>query len=378
MASSATGSPRRGANLWPAHDRGSPRKGHAKKPSSFTWEIAGSDYVRHISFKKLRADEKVGFGLGGKGQRCEVVHVAGNTQADWRGVKKGYKVTAVNGQNVTDITVTPALRDALASGKDFTIDMTVPNKPDWPENGEEGGADAPGDAGPPDEPAEKKEEPEKPIDEYENQPKDAEEDDRPIVEKEVEEPIQMLADDDAGDLWPSADPDNDYTPQRTYAPVKVAAAPPQPVAAQPVVRAAAAPVQAKPAPVQYVNVDPETASKEQLEAMERQKAYEVEQLRKQDADLRALISEKERQLKQSHERAVLEELKALRKSAKALKDRMRKALEELERIRALLRAKLLALERDMANLKDGAAARDAKLSALEDQVKSMQAKFGAK
>merc|ERR1712113_1304664 len=84
----------------------------------------------------------------------------------------------------------------------------------------------------------------------------------------------------------------------------------------------------------------------------------------------------ERKLKESHERAVLEELKALRKSAKELKNRMQRAMDELERIRALLRAKLLALERDMANLKDGAAARDAKLSALEDQVKSMQAKFG--
>jgi len=105
-----------------------------KKEATFSWEIEGSDYVRKICFKPLKKGEKIGFGLGGKGQRTEVVVIRNGTQAYWKGVLKGYLVATVNGKEVNDITVSSALQDAVTSGKDFVIGFQVPNKPDWADN----------------------------------------------------------------------------------------------------------------------------------------------------------------------------------------------------------------------------------------------------
>merc|ERR1719285_1147542 len=124
VSSSRAGSPRAGSPR-----AGSPRK----KVTSFSWEIEGSDYVRQIAFKPLKDDEKIGFGLGGEGQRTEVVVVRVGTQAYWAGVLVGYKVINVNKKAVDDISATSAIQDAISSGKEFSIGFQVPNKPDWPE-----------------------------------------------------------------------------------------------------------------------------------------------------------------------------------------------------------------------------------------------------
>jgi len=90
--------------------------------SSFSWERSG---VRQIQFKAMRAGEKVGFSLGGDGQRQEIMSVKEGTQAYWKGVKKGYIVVSVNGVKVNSITVKSAIKDACRSGSKFNVGMST-------------------------------------------------------------------------------------------------------------------------------------------------------------------------------------------------------------------------------------------------------------
>jgi len=93
-----------------------------KKRSSYSWDRSG---VRKIQFKALKANEKIGFSLGGDGKRPEIATVKEGTQSYWKGVEKGYCIVAVNGTKVDSITVKTAVRDACRSGKDFTIAMST-------------------------------------------------------------------------------------------------------------------------------------------------------------------------------------------------------------------------------------------------------------
>lgn len=94
----------------------------AKKRSNYSWDRSG---VRKIQFKALKANEKIGFSLGGDGKRLEIATVKEGTQSYWKGVEKGYCIVSVNGSKVNSITVKTAIRDACRSGKDFTILMST-------------------------------------------------------------------------------------------------------------------------------------------------------------------------------------------------------------------------------------------------------------
>jgi len=93
-----------------------------KKQSSFSWDRSGE---RQIHFKALKVGEKIGFGLGGDGHRQEVVFVKEGTQAYWKGVKKGYVVTSVNGVKVDAITVKSAIKEACSSMRKFNVGMST-------------------------------------------------------------------------------------------------------------------------------------------------------------------------------------------------------------------------------------------------------------
>jgi len=93
-----------------------------RKSSSFSWDRSG---VRVIQFKAMKAGEKIGFGLGGDGQRQEIVSVKEGTQSYWKGVKKGYIIVSVNGVKVDAITVKSAVKEACASGMKFNIGMST-------------------------------------------------------------------------------------------------------------------------------------------------------------------------------------------------------------------------------------------------------------
>jgi len=93
-----------------------------KKQSSYSWERSG---LRKIQFDALKKGEKVGFQLGGEGQRTEIVSVKDGTQSYWKGVKKGYRIVSVNGTKVDAITVRTAVKEALCSGSGFTVGMST-------------------------------------------------------------------------------------------------------------------------------------------------------------------------------------------------------------------------------------------------------------
>jgi len=93
-----------------------------RKSSSFSWDRSG---VRVIQFKAMKAGEKIGFALGGDGQRQEIVSVKEGTQSYWKGVKKGYSIVSVNGVKVNAITVKSAVKEACASGVKFNIGMST-------------------------------------------------------------------------------------------------------------------------------------------------------------------------------------------------------------------------------------------------------------
>jgi len=101
-----------------------------KKKSSYSWDRSG---VRKIQFKALKKGEKIGFGLGGDGQRQEIVSVKDGTQAYWKGVKIGYKIVSVNGVKVDAITVKTAIKDACTLGKSFNVGMSTGEKLDLAE-----------------------------------------------------------------------------------------------------------------------------------------------------------------------------------------------------------------------------------------------------
>jgi len=93
-----------------------------KKRSSYSWDLSG---IRKVQFKPLKAGEKIGFGLGGDGQRLEIVSVKEGTQAYWKGVKKGYKIVSVRGVKVDAITVKSAIKGACTSGDSFVVSMAT-------------------------------------------------------------------------------------------------------------------------------------------------------------------------------------------------------------------------------------------------------------
>jgi len=330
----------------PSSRAGSPRKDHSRKPSAFSWEIEGKDYTRRIQFKAMKEDEKIGFGLGGKDKKQEVVCIREQTQAYWKGILVGYTVTQVNDKEVNKITVTPAIRDATLSGKDFTITFLVPNKPDWADKeNEDIGAEPADPKGKKDDAPAAAVKAEKPIIEDKEEPpkEEAKVEEIPIIDNENYEDDPAINDEDDG-MFPKS--------QTMHAATVTQAKPPV----------------AEPAKV----IDLNTASKEELQELERMKQQEIRNLERSQATLQDQIRQKETELKQSHERAVLEELKRLRKLARELKDAYKRALEELERIREMLRRRLRELELGMSGLQSAQAARDAKLSALEAQVRALQ------
>jgi len=93
-----------------------------KKRSSYSWDRSG---IRKVQFDALKAGEKIGFSLGGDGQRQEIVSVKDGTQSYWKGIKKGYVIVSVNGVKVDAITVKTAVRDACKSGSSFNVGMTT-------------------------------------------------------------------------------------------------------------------------------------------------------------------------------------------------------------------------------------------------------------
>jgi len=93
-----------------------------KKRSSYSWDRSG---VRKVQFDALKAGEKIGFSLGGDGQRQEIVSVKEGTQSYWKGIKKGYVIVSVNGIKVDAITVKTAIRDACKSGSSFNVGMST-------------------------------------------------------------------------------------------------------------------------------------------------------------------------------------------------------------------------------------------------------------
>jgi len=93
-----------------------------KKRSSYSWDRSG---VRKVQFDALKAGEKIGFSLGGDGQRQEIMSVKEGTQSYWKGIKKGYVIVSVNGIKVDAITVKTAIRDACKSGSSFNVGMST-------------------------------------------------------------------------------------------------------------------------------------------------------------------------------------------------------------------------------------------------------------
>jgi len=93
-----------------------------KKRSSYSWDRSG---IRKVQFDALKAGEKIGFSLGGDGQRQEIVSVKDGTQSYWKGIKTGYVIVSVNGIKVDAITIKTAIRDACKSGRSFTVGMST-------------------------------------------------------------------------------------------------------------------------------------------------------------------------------------------------------------------------------------------------------------
>jgi len=93
-----------------------------KKRSSYSWDRSG---IRKVQFDALKTGEKIGFSLGGDGQRQEIVSVKDGTQAYWKGIKTGYVIMSVNGVKVDAITVKTAIRDACKSGSSFSVGMST-------------------------------------------------------------------------------------------------------------------------------------------------------------------------------------------------------------------------------------------------------------
>jgi len=318
-----------------------------RKVASYSWEIEGSDYVRKITFKALKQDEKIGFGLGGKGQRTEVVLVREGTQSYWKGLQKGYKVVSVNGNEVNDITVKSSIFDAMSSGKDFTISFLVPDKPDWADKEKDGVSALADDTGLPadDQPKEKKED--IPIEEESK----ATTDDKPIIDKGKDEDTKEGKADD-GVFGAADDTDEEYKKiMKLGEELK------------------------KSTPEELLDETLEKASKEELEEMKRRKEEEYEKLKDHEKRLKELIKKKEKEFKEAVTRKNLEDLKNLRRSRKEVADRVKRVLDDLERIRRMLELRLSQLAAGIKDLSEISAARDKRLREMEAAIKLMEEKM---
>jgi len=318
-----------------------------KKVASYSWEIEGSDYTRKILFKALKDGEKVGFGLGGKGQRTEVVFVRNGTQSYWKGLQKGYKVVTVNGLEVNDITVKSSIFDAASSGKDFTIGFLVPNKPDWADNDKDGVSALADDSGPPadDQPNEKKVD--LPIEEEVK----VSADDKPIIDKGKDEDTKE-ENKDEGIFGAADDTDEEFETIMKLSDELKATEP------------------------EDLSQDAlEKATKEELEEMKRQKEEEYKKLQNHEARLKELIKKKEKEFKDAVTRKNLEDLKSLRRRRKEVAARAKRVLDDLERIRRMLELRLAELAKGIKDLASISAARDARLREMEAAVKIMEGKM---
>jgi len=317
-----------------------------KKVASYSWEIEGSDYVRKVTFKALKSGEKLGFGLGGKGQRTEVVFVRDGTQSYWKGLQKGYKVVNVNGNEINDITVKPSISEATSSGKDFTIAFLVPNKPDWADKEKDGIRALADDSGLPadDQPLDKKED--IPIEEEVK----AIEDNKPIIDNGKDEDTKEG--DGEGVFGAAEDTDEEY---------------------ESIMKLSDELKEKEPEDLSQETL--EKATKEELEEMQRQKEEEYKKLQDHEARLKELIKKKEKEFKEAVTRQNLEDLKNLRKRRKEVADRAKRVLDDLERIRRMLELRLSQLAAGIKDLASISAARDAKLRELEEAVKIMEGKL---
>jgi len=317
-----------------------------RKAASYSWEIEGSDYVRKVTFKALKSGEKLGFGLGGKGQRTEVVFVRDGTQSYWKGLQKGYKVVNVNGNEINDITVKPLISDATSSGKDFTISFLVPNRPDWADKEKDGVRALADDSGIPAD--------DKPLDKKEDIPIEKEvkaiEDEKPIIDNGKDEDTKQ--DDGEGVFGAAEDTDEEY---------------------ESIMKLSDELKEKEPEELSQESL--EKATKEELEEMQRQKEEEYKKLQDHEARLKELIKKKEKEFKEAVTRQNLEDLKKLRKRRKEVSDRAKRVLDDLERIRRMLELRLSQLAAGIKDLANISAARDAKLRELEEAVKIMEGKL---
>jgi len=309
-----------------------------RKVASYSWEIEGSDYVRKIVFKALKQDEKLGFGLGGKGQRTEVVCVREGTQSYWKGLQKGYKVVTVNGNEVNDITVKASIFDVATSGENFSIGFLVPDKPDWPDKDKDGVSALADDTGPPadDLPDEKKED--IPIEDSK-----ANTDDKPIIDNGIDEDTKEGKADDTDEEYEKIKKLSEDLKEST--------------------------------PEELLDETLEKATKEELEEMKRRKEEEYQKLKDHEQRLRELIKKKEKEFKEAVTRQGLEDLKDLRKRRKEVADRVKRVLDDLERIRRMLEFRLSQLAAGIKDLAKISADRDRRLREMEAAIKLMEEKM---
>lgn len=310
-----------------------------RKVASYSWEIEGSDYVRKIVFKALKQDEKLGFGLGGKGQRTEVVCVREGTQSYWKGLQKGYRVVTVNGNEVNDITVKASIFDVASSGENFSIGFLVPDKPDWPDKDKDGVSALADDTGPPadDLPEEKKGD--IPIEDFK-----ANTDDKPIIDKGIDEDTKEGKADD--------DTDEEYEKIMKLS-EDLKESPPE----------------------DLLDETLEKATKEELEEMKRRKEEQYQKLKDHEQRLKELIKKKEKEFKEAVTRQGLEDLKDLRKRRKEVSDRVKRVLDDLERIRRMLEFRLAQLAAGIKDLAKISADRDRRLREMEAAIKLMEEKM---
>jgi len=357
---------------------------------SFSWEIEGSDYIRHIAFKPLKGDEKIGFGLGGKGRRTQVVVVREGTQAYWKGVLVGYKIVDVNKKKVNDISVKSSIQDVIGSKKEFTIGFQVPNKPDWADSSKEGIKSSNGLRGGPmdDKPPRIKTKPVKDDDIKEatsrasRSRKARTRGNKKARDDDYEAPIIDHGDtgyeddhDDGGFFLGDNDIDDedDFVPhirkQHYRGKLKEEAEEKKKEKFKFKPRETASLKGA------YSIESLEKKTKQELEEMEREKAKEYEDLKRREEELTTLIKEKEAEFKESSTRKTLQDLKDLRKKRKDMKEKIKRTLEELERIREMLRRRIAELEAGIKDLNRKGTARDAKLTELEKTVSELELKM---
>lgn len=355
--------------------------------TSFSWEIEGSDYIRHIAFKPLKSDEKIGFGLGGKGKRTQVVVIREGTQAYWKGVLVGYKIVDVNKKKVNDISVKSSIQDVIASKKEFTIGFQVPNKPDWADSGKEGIQSSNGLRGGPmdDQPPGKKT---KPVNDDVKESRASRSrkartrGNRKARDDDYEAPIIDNGDmgyednhDDGGIFMGDNDIDDedDFVPhiRKKHFRGKLK----EEAEEKKKEKYKFKPRETSSLKGAFSIENLEKKTKQELEEMEREKAKEYEDLKRSEEELTKLIKEKEAEFKEARNRKCLEDLKEMRKKRKELKEKIKRTLDELERIREMLRKRIAELEAGIKDLNRNSAARDAKLKELEQTVSQLELKM---